>query len=96
MRAPNGDEHPMKGVFREVVPPSLLVFTNIAVDAEGEHLLEGLTTVTFADQGGKTKLTLQTRAIAVVEYAAVYLNGMEAGWTQSIERLAALVQRAGS
>jgi uncharacterized protein YndB with AHSA1/START domain len=96
MRAPDGAEYPMKGVFREIVPPSRLVFTNIAVDKDGNPIIEGLTTVTFAEQGGKTKLTLQTRGVAVVDYAAAYLNGMEAGWTQSLEKLGALVQRAGS
>jgi uncharacterized protein YndB with AHSA1/START domain len=96
MRAPDGAEYPMKGVFREVVPPSRLVFTNIAVDKDGHPIIEGLTTVTFAEEGGKTKLTLQTRGVAVVDYAAAYLNGMEAGWTQSLEKLGALVQRAGS
>ncbi len=87
MRAPDGAEYPMKGVFQEVVESERLVFTNIAVDAQGNHLLEGLTTVTFADLDGKTKLTVQTGAVAMVGYAAAYLEGMEAGWTQSLERL---------
>jgi uncharacterized protein YndB with AHSA1/START domain len=87
MRAPDGSIYAMKGEIRELVPPERLVFTNIAVDAAGRHLLEGLTTVTFADQGGKTKLTLRTQAKAVVDYAAAYLQGMEAGWTQSIDKL---------
>ena len=95
MRAPDGAEYPMKGIFREIVPPSRLVFTNIAVDKDGNHIIEGLTTLTFAEEGGKTKLTLQTRGVAVVDYAAAYLNGMEAGWTQSLEKLEALVQRSG-
>jgi uncharacterized protein YndB with AHSA1/START domain len=93
MRATDGAEYPMKGVFREVVPPSRLVFTNIAVDKDGHPIIEGLTTVTFADEGGKTKLTLQTRGVAMVDYAAAYLQGMEAGWTQSLEKLEALVRR---
>jgi uncharacterized protein YndB with AHSA1/START domain len=96
MRAPDGAEYPMQGVFREIVPPSRLVFTNIAVDKDGRHVLEGLTTVTFAEEGGKTKLTLHTRATAMVDYASAYLQGMEAGWTQSLEKLEALVQRTGS
>jgi uncharacterized protein YndB with AHSA1/START domain len=95
MRAPDGAEYPMKGVFREIVPPSRLVFTNIAVDKDGNHIIEGLTTVTFADEGGKTKLTLQTRGAAMVDYAAAYLQGMEAGWTQSLEKLETLVRGAG-
>jgi uncharacterized protein YndB with AHSA1/START domain len=96
MRAPDGGEFPMKGVFREIVPPSRLVFTNIAVDKDGNHIIEGLTTVTFAEERGKTKLTLHTSGAAMVDYAAAYLQGMEAGWTQSLEKLEALVQRAGS
>lgn len=52
MRAPDGTDYPMKGVFQEIVAPERLVFTNIAVDASGDHLIEGLTTVTFAAQGG--------------------------------------------
>jgi len=96
MRAPDGGEYPMQGIFREIVPPSRLVFTNIALDKDGHHIIEGLTTVTFADDGGKTKLTLHTSGVAMVDYAAAYLQGMEAGWTQSLEKLEALVQRAGS
>lgn len=91
MRGPDGSEYPMKGVFQEVVSPERLVFTNIAVDAGGKHLLEGVTQVTFAEQSGKTKLTVNTRAVAVVDHAVEYLKGMEAGWTQSLERLEALV-----
>ncbi len=96
MRAPDGAEYPMKGIFREIVPPERLVFTNIAVDAAGNSLLEGLTTVTFAEHGAKTKLTLQTRAVALVAQAERMVGGMEAGWTQSIDRLAAYVARAAS
>jgi uncharacterized protein YndB with AHSA1/START domain len=96
MRAPDGVEYPMIGVFREIVVPERLVFTNIAVDQAGKPILDGLTTVTFAEQGSKTKLTLETRAVAVVAYAAKFLEGMEAGWTQSIDRLEAYATRLGS
>jgi len=94
MRGPDGSVYPMKGEIREIVPPERLVFTNIAVDASGKHLLEGLTTVVFAEENGKTKMTLSTRAVAVAEMASVYLQGMEMGWTQSIERLSAFVAKA--
>jgi uncharacterized protein YndB with AHSA1/START domain len=96
MRAPDGAEYPMIGVFREVVAPERLVFTNIAVDQEGKPVLDGLTTVGFAEQGTKTKLTLETRAKALVDYAAKFLEGMDAGWTQSIDRLEAYVARVHS
>ena len=88
MRSPAGIEYPCGGVYREIVERERLVFTNIATDNEGNPVLDGLTTVIFAEQGGKTKLTLQTRAVALVAHATAYLAGMEAGWTQSLERLA--------
>ncbi len=87
MRAPDGSIYPMKGEIRELVAPERLVFTNIAVDAAGQHLLEGLTTVTFAQDGGKTLMTLRSRAVAVTELAVSHLQGMQIGWTQSIDRL---------
>lgn len=35
MRGPDGQDYPMKGVFREVVKPERLSFSNIAVDSDG-------------------------------------------------------------
>jgi uncharacterized protein YndB with AHSA1/START domain len=93
MRGPDGSIYPMKGEFREIVPPERLAFTNIALDEAGNAILEGFTTVTFADDGGKTRLTLHTRARAVVDKAAAYLQGMEMGWTQSIDKLQVLLAR---
>jgi uncharacterized protein YndB with AHSA1/START domain len=91
MRSPDGSIYPMKGEIREIVPPERLVFTNIALDAAGHHIIEGLTTVTFVEEGGKTKLTLHTRGRALTEQAVGYLQGMEMGWTQSIDKLQALL-----
>jgi uncharacterized protein YndB with AHSA1/START domain len=91
MRAPDGVEHPMRGVIQEIVPPERLVFTAVATDADDGPILEGLTTVTFVEHKGRTILTLRASAVAVVDHAAAHLNGMEVGWTQSIDRLAAEV-----
>ena len=95
MRGPDGNDYPMKGVFREVVAPERLVFTNIALDKDGNHLLEGETTVTFAESNSKTTLTLRTHAVGLVPIAPQMLAGMEAGWTQSIDKLEELVARSG-
>ena len=94
MRAPNGTEYPMRGVFREIVAPERLVFTNTPVDKDGNDIIDGLTTVTFAEEGGKTRLTLRTHARVLAPDAAWMLEGMEMGWTQSIDRLEAHVTRA--
>jgi uncharacterized protein YndB with AHSA1/START domain len=91
MHAPDGVDYVCSGVYREVVPPERLVFTNNAFDRDGNPLLEGFTTVTFAEHEGKTKLTLQTRAVGLVPGAPQMLAGMDAGWNQSLDSLAALL-----
>jgi uncharacterized protein YndB with AHSA1/START domain len=93
MRSPDGSVYPMRGEFREIVRPERLVFTNIAVDAADKPIIEGLTTVTFIERGGKTTMTLHTHGRAVVDYAVGYLQGMEMGWTGSIDKLEALLTR---
>lgn len=91
MRGPDGVVHPMTGTFREIVEPERLVFNAVAEDEAGNPLLEALTTITFAEHGGKTKLMVQASAVGIAPVAVQMLEGMEAGWTQSLERLAELV-----
>jgi uncharacterized protein YndB with AHSA1/START domain len=45
--------------------------------------------LTFAEEGGKTTLTMPARVVKLTAKAAPYLAGMEVGWTQSLERLEA-------
>lgn len=94
MSAPDGVVYPMTGTFWEVVPPERLVFTAIAEDIGGRALLEGLVTVTFEDEDGKTKVTVREKAVALVPAAGRMLDGMENGWAQSLNRLDALVAKA--
>jgi uncharacterized protein YndB with AHSA1/START domain len=54
MRSPAGIEYPCGGVYREIVEPERLVFTNIATDNEGNPVLDGLTTVIFVEHGGNS------------------------------------------
>jgi uncharacterized protein YndB with AHSA1/START domain len=78
----------------EVVEPQRLVFTSVAVDAAGNPIIDGLTTVTFAEHGGKTKLTLHRSAVALNGVAVSMLEGMKPGWTQSLDRLAEHLARS--
>jgi uncharacterized protein YndB with AHSA1/START domain len=91
MHGPDGNDYPMKGVFSEVKPPTRLVISNVAVDKDGNHLLEGETTVILDEQGGKTKLTLKSHAKGMVPVAPQMLAGMEAGWSQSLDKLGEVV-----
>lgn len=86
-------DHPMTGIFHEVMAPKRLVFTAVARDGEGNPLLEAHTTVTFAEVGGKTTVTVHAKATGIAPISAQMLQGMEAGWTQSLERMAELVAR---
>ena len=90
MRGPDGVEYPCHGTYRAIVPPELLVFSNIATGPDGSAILEGITRVGFEAVGDKTRLTLETRATALIPEAVKHLEGMEAGWSQSIDRLAVL------
>jgi uncharacterized protein YndB with AHSA1/START domain len=93
MRAPDGTVYPMTGTFEEIVEPEKIVFSSRPLDAQGNPMFETLTTVILAEQGNKTKLTLRTKVVQITDAAAPYLKGMEAGWTQSLERLAEQVAK---
>src|SRR3954462_6873188 len=56
MQAPDGTVYPMTGKFDEVAEPECLVFRSVPLDRHGAALLETLTTVTFHDVGGRTKV----------------------------------------
>jgi uncharacterized protein YndB with AHSA1/START domain len=89
MRAPNGTVYRHHGTVREIVPPERLVLTMSVKDSEGNIILESVTSVTFAAESGKTRLTLHSRIeSATVELAAMHLMGMENGWNQALDHLA--------
>src|SRR6185295_19580223 len=54
MRSPEGTDHWLQGVYREIVEPERLVCTWAWEDAEGKTGHETLVTVTFAEHGAKT------------------------------------------
>jgi uncharacterized protein YndB with AHSA1/START domain len=71
-----------RGVYREIVPDERLVFT-FAWDEEGERGIENIITLTFADEGGKTRMTLrQTPFQSVAER-----DGHGEGWGSALDRL---------
>jgi uncharacterized protein YndB with AHSA1/START domain len=92
MRGPDGTVYPNQGVVQEIVPPERLVRAMGVADAQGNIILEGVSTVTFTEQGGKTTLTLQARiAKATTEVAAMHVAGMKQGWSQALDHLAAVL-----
>lgn len=71
MRSADGQDHWHRGIFREIVRPEKIVRTYCWTDAEGHPTRpETLLTVTFADLGGRTRVTLHQ---AVFESASADL-----------------------
>ena len=88
MRAPDGAELPMAGVFREVEEPDDLVFVSTAFeDPAGYPRLEVLNRVVFTELHGATTLTLNARILQAAPELAASVSGMAQGWGQSLDRL---------
>ena len=98
MRSPGGKEFWSKGEFREIKEPERLVMTDSFADEKGNIVpasyygmsgdwpLEMLVTVTFEEDGGKTKLTLKHSGIDRIKDSD--RNDMQQGWSESFDKLA--------
>jgi uncharacterized protein YndB with AHSA1/START domain len=107
MRGPDGTEFPYRGVFREVVPPERLVYTDDCsrmpdewhdrIDPNRDKRapkpsLESVTTVTFeALSDRRTKLTVRTLFATVAVRDAMIRMQITEGWTESLDKLEAVL-----
>ncbi len=97
MRSPEGQDIWRKGIYREIVEPERIVCTDFFSDEDGSLVeparyglnpgwpSETLITVTFAEDKGKTTVTLR-QAIGIPP--AAERDGAQQGWTESFDRLA--------
>jgi uncharacterized protein YndB with AHSA1/START domain len=91
MRGPEGDDHWMQGVFREVVEPERLVMASNWADSEGNPTRpETILTLTFQEHDGKTKLTLRQALFESVTARDAHRSG----WSSSLDRLAEYLAKA--
>ncbi len=96
MRSPEGQDFWSTGVYREIVEPERIVYTDSFSDSEGNVVpasyygmsgnwpLELLVTVTLEEYEGKTKMTLQHVGIPAGENRDL----AKAGWNESFDKLA--------
>ena len=103
MRSPEGRDFCGKGVYREVVEPERIVFTDFFVDEKGDPVpatyygmspswpAETLVTVTFAEHEGKMKLTLHH---ALASVPASERDLCQQGWSESLDKLAGDLAKA--
>jgi uncharacterized protein YndB with AHSA1/START domain len=101
MRSPEGRDYWGRWVFREIVPPERIVFTDTFADEEGNPVeparyempdwpFETLVTVTLTEDQGKTTLTLHH----AVDLSLAESIGAMQGWSESLDRLAAELAKA--
>lgn len=94
MTAPDGTVYPMDGTVEEIRPPERLVLRcTCCADDSGVPGVESITTVTFEAAPGGTRLTVEARVTKAEGFAADALAGMEQGWSESLDRLAAALEQ---
>lgn len=104
MRGPDGTEYPLTGGYREIVAPERLVITDDWSEHPPEwHAMlraflgrepathQAVNIITFAEQGGRTLLTIRTRFESAEVRDAMAKMGMHEGWSGSLDRLQDLV-----
>ena len=102
MRSPEGRDYWCGGVYREIVVPELIVCTDFFADEAGNPVpptqygvpaevpAEMLLTISFAEEAGGTRLTVQQS----IPLAVARDIGAIEGWSQSLDRLAAALASA--
>jgi uncharacterized protein YndB with AHSA1/START domain len=103
MRSPEGTDFWSKGVYREVAEPERIVCTDFFSDDAGNVVeptrygmsagwpREALLTLTFAEQAGKTRLTLRH---SVGSAPASEREMCQQGWNESLDKLAGYLANA--
>ena len=92
MYGPDGVDYGNRIVYTEITRPTRITYKHSGDDDENEHI-RFATTVTFADVGGKTELTLRTAfATAAERDEVVVQRGAIEGGKQTLGRLADYVE----
>lgn len=89
IRSPEGHDHWMQGVYREVVAPERLVFTFAWEDERGQPGHPTLVTVTLAAQGSQTQMTFHQAIFESTESR----DSHHGGWAECFDRLANYVDQ---
>ena len=85
---PQGTEHEVRGVYKEVVPNRKLVFTWIWPRTTPER--ESLITLVFQASGGGTELDFRHEQL----FDEAARDGHQRGWSESLIKLEAFLQQA--
>jgi uncharacterized protein YndB with AHSA1/START domain len=89
-RMPDGTEYAFRGEFKVVTPPEVLAFT-FEFELMAGHVL--LQTLRFEDVQGGTKIIAVASFDSKADRDGMLKSGMEAGATESYERLEELLEQ---
>ncbi len=84
MQGADGSDYPFDGTFEEIVTNERIVFKGAIHD--GNFVT---TTITFADDGAKTALTVRQMFTKVTDSS----RGARTGWTETLDHLDAFIHR---
>lgn len=93
MRGPDGEEHPNRGVYLEVVPDRKLVFTDAYVRAwepSPKPFMTGI--LTFEPQNGKTLYTARVLHWSEEDRARHEAMGFHEGWGKATDQMEAMLK----
>ena len=90
VRGPNGGEYTNEGLFREISPPTRLVFS-MPFGRDGEPQHEAFCEVTLTESKGRTRLNIRWRHQTKADREAHEKMGFNKGWTETLERLEKVV-----
>lgn len=87
LRSPQGEDHWVGGVYREIEPPTRLVMTHGWQQEDGQPTgPETLITITFAEEGpGRTRMHFHQSGFG----SQASRDGHADGWSSSFDKLAA-------
>ncbi len=83
MRSPEGTDHWVQGVFREVSEPERLAFTWAWEDSEGKPGHETVIKVDFTERAGRTRMVVQQGKFESQNAREQH----EAGWNSCLDKL---------
>jgi uncharacterized protein YndB with AHSA1/START domain len=89
--SPDGTQHWFNGEYKEIVKPEKIVRTFVYEPFPGAELVE--TSILEELPDGKTRLTTSTQFPALIALQFMVASDMERGATESLDRLAAIVEK---
>ena len=75
-----------------MVPPARVVIACTLEDEQRATRLDEIINVDFESSGSRTKVLINSTALASGAHAASMLAGLRKGWTQTVDRLGVLVE----